>query len=287
MNEMIQFHKYEKHFETPPNAKTDNFVIAGALLNYNFGYACLQPWPTLGDKDLKHHLNSIVNGSPSEMAQAALKCCEIDGRARRAQINLFDSLSLPKYHQTLNCLDDLSIQIPNFDEFTHIKIKCNNDINNVFEIIKYFYKNKIIRLDFNSCLTVEELLEFISLLNSKHKSKIDFIEDPIPFDSFLWNDIQTESGLNFALDRGPMDSNSGYKIRIWKPTITLSEPKSYPLCITHNMDHELGMRYATYRAATSKYSSSIHGTGHFNLSQNGNGLGMDEYLESLQWDTLR
>lgn len=287
MNQIIQFHKYEKHFETPPNAKTDDIVIKGALLKYNFGYGCLQPWPTLGDENLKYHLNSIVNDTPTEMAQAALKCCEVDGRARREQINLFDSLDLPKYHQTLNCLDVLNIQIPNFDEFTHIKIKCNNDINNIFEIIKKIYKNVIIRLDFNSCLTVEEFLEFISLLKSEHKSKIDFIEDPIPYDSFLWDDIQTKSGLSFAFDRGPLHAYSGYKTRIWKPTITPSEPKSFPLCITHNMDHELGMRYATYRAATSKYSSSIHGTGHFNLSQNGNGLGMDEYLESLQWDTLR
>jgi len=287
MNQMIQFHTYEKHFETPPNAKTKDLVITGALLKYNFGYACLQPWPTLGDENLQYHLNSIQDGTFTEMVQAALKCCEIDGRARRSKINLFDSLSFPKYHQTLNCFDDLNIQMPNFDEFTHVKIKCNNDIKNIFEIIKALYKNSIIRLDFNSCLTVEEFLEFISLLDSDHKTKIDFIEDPIPYDAHLWDNIQNKSGLDLALDRGPIDAVSGYRTRIWKPNITASEPKSFPLCITHNMDHELGMRYATYRAATSKYTSSIHGTGHFDSSQNGTGLGMDEYLENLHWEILR
>ena len=52
------------------------------------------------------------------------------------------------------------------------------------------------------------------------------------------------------------------------------------------MDHEFGRRYATYCASISNYSINVHGIGNFNHANNGYGLGMDDYLESLTWNDL-
>ena len=52
------------------------------------------------------------------------------------------------------------------------------------------------------------------------------------------------------------------------------------------MDHELGRRYATYQSAIAGNAVSVHGTGTFDMSKNGHGLGMTEILDQLQWEEL-
>ena len=56
MKDKVQIHKYTNHFESPPNALSSSGTIEGALINHAGGYGCLQPWPSLGDDDLKYHL---------------------------------------------------------------------------------------------------------------------------------------------------------------------------------------------------------------------------------------
>ena len=148
------------------------------------------------------------------------------------------------------------------------------------EIINKFSRFKI-RLDFNESITPDQLMNFNESLSSHTRNNIDFIEDPFPYDPDLWFQYQKQTGLNFALDRGPYNANKGFKVRIWKPVILSSVETIQPICITHNMDHEFGRRYAAYCASITNYSIKVHGIGDFNHNRNGYGLGMDDYLESL------
>ena len=93
MKPIVKFHKYSLSFVNPPNAKTPSSTIKGALIMINGGYGCIQPWPTLGDKNLEYHLDSILSDTPSEIAQAAIKCCMIDSEARKKKFNLMIRLS--------------------------------------------------------------------------------------------------------------------------------------------------------------------------------------------------
>ena len=129
-------------------------------------------------------------------------------------------------------------------------------------------------------------MDFNESLSSHTRNNIEFIEDPFPYDPDLWFQYQKQTGLNFALDRGPYNANKGFKVRIWKPVILYSVETTQPICITHNMDHEFGRRYAAYCASITNYSIKVHGIGDFNHNKNGYGLGMDDYLESLSWKDL-
>ena len=142
------------------------------------------------------------------------------------------------------------------------------------------------RIDFNNSLTPDQLIGFCDSLSRELIERIDFIEDPFPYDPEIWNEYQQRTGIKFALDRGPYNAKKGFGIRVWKPLITPMVESNSPICITHNMDHELGRRYAIYCASVSKYCDNIHGTGEFNANNNGHGLGMDEYLKSLSWNDL-
>ena len=132
----------------------------------------------------------------------------------------------------------------------------------------------------------DQLMDFNESLSRHTRSNIDFIEDPFPYDPDLWCQYQEQTGLNFALDRGPYNANKGFKVRIWKPVILSFVETIQPICITHNMDHEFGRRYAAYCASITNYSIKVHGIGDFNHNKNGYGLGMDDYLESLSWKDL-
>ena len=285
MKQSIKFHKYSINFEKAPNSKTTNGEVEGALIKINGGYACIQPWITLGDNDLEYHLESIASNKPTDIAKAAIKCCFIDGKARSNKVDLFQSLTPPKYHLTFNPDDLFNIDPNSINSFTHLKIKSNENFVKTLEIINKFSQFKI-RLDFNESITPDQLIDFNESLSSHTRNKIDFIEDPFPYDPDLWCHYQKQTGLNFALDRGPYNAKKGFKVRIWKPVILSSIETIQPICITHNMDHEFGRRYAAYCASITNYSIKVHGIGDFNHNKNGYGLGMDDYLESLSWKDL-
>ena len=285
MKPIVKFHKYSLSFVNPPNARTPSSKIKGALIMINGGYGCIQPWPTLGDKNLEYHLDSILSETPSEIAQAAIKCCMIDSEARKNKFNLFESIKIPKHHLTLNHheYDELNTSLLN--QFTHIKLKSDNNYNSTIKIMNELMEFNF-RIDFNNSLTPDQLIGFCDSLSRDLIERIDFIEDPFPYDQKLWNEYQDRTGINFALDRGPYNADKGFSVRVWKPLITPKVESNSPICITHNMDHELGRRYAIYCASVSKYCDDIHGTGEFNANNNGHGLGMDEYLKSLSWNDL-
>ena len=285
MKQSIKFHRYSINFEKAPNSQTNNGEVEGALIKINGGYACIQPWKTLGDNDLEYHLESIASNKPTDIAKAAIKCCLIDGKARSNKVDLFQSLTPPKYHLTFNPDDLFNIDPNSINSFTHLKIKSNENFVKTLEIINKFSQFKI-RLDFNESITPDQLMNFNESLSSHTRNKIDFIEDPFPYDPDLWCHYQKQTGLNFALDRGPYNANKGFKVRIWKPVILSSIETIQPICITHNMDHEFGRRYAAYCASITNYSIKVHGIGDFNHNKNGYGLGMDDYLESLSWKDL-
>ena len=53
MKQSIKFHRYSINFKKAPNSQTTNGDVEGALIKINGGYACIQPWITLGDNDLE------------------------------------------------------------------------------------------------------------------------------------------------------------------------------------------------------------------------------------------
>jgi len=290
MKNKVQIHKYKIDFDSSPNALTPERIIEGALIKYDGGHGCLQPWPSLGDNDLTFHLSSIIENNPTDQVLACLKCCRIDAEARIKGIDLFDGLNVPKSHFAVPYLEGREISTALKDEmknFSHVKVKANNKINELAVYIENLPRHLSIRVDFNSSLEPSQLIEFTTSLSTNCLQRIDFIEDPFPYEPDMWKRHSEDSGVNFALDRGPKNANIGFAVRIWKPSVFCSEPVNMPICVTHNMDHELGKRYATYQSSVSKNAVTVHGTGSFDYSKNGTGLGMDEFLESLQWEDLK
>jgi len=290
MKDKAQVHKYSTHFDFSPNALSSAGTIEGALIRHNGGYGCLQPWPSLGDEDLDYHLLSIRKNNPTEQALACFRCCEIDGNARMKGIDLFENITIPEYHFTTSVPTNHKISDEFKNElkaFTHLKVKGIKDTVKVAHYLELLPENLFFRIDFNSSLNPEECFQFVQHLNQDCRNRIDFIEDPFPYDPAIWDRCTKETGINLALDRGPQDAEHGFNIRIWKPAIFPYVTNNVPVCVTHNMDHELGRRYAAYQSAITNHTVTVNGIGLFDEAKNGPGLGMCDLLENLLWDDLK
>ncbi len=268
--------RYRHRFEAAPNAKVAAGEVEGALVRSGDGYGCLQPWPKLGDEPLEAQLEALRRGSPMPPGEACLRCCEIDSAARRERRELLSGLKVPASHLLVEEIGTGTLT--RAAEVSLVKVKSAALVEALAGVAR-------VRVDFNATLDADGFRRFAASLSEPARAKIDFVEDPVPYDPGLWEELQAESGLRFALDRGPADATRGFVVRVWKPALTPDPPTGDRFCITHNMDHELGRRYAAYRAATFSGELVACGLGETDWA-GGCGLGMDEELARLEWRAL-
>jgi len=272
----MEFWRYDLSMEFPPNARTPSGVIEGALIREGGGYGCLQAWPSLGDLPLEGQLQALRDGTPTALGEACLLCCEIDAAARRDGRDLFDGVELPPSHLLVDRLDDDTLR--RAAEVGLVKVKRPELVAPLAQVAR-------VRIDFNCGLDAAGFGNFVDSLDAATRERIDFVEDPTPYDPRLWEALQAESGLSLALDRGPNDARQGFAVRVWKPACVAEPPAGELFCITHNMDHELGRRYAAYRAASFGGDLVACGLVGGALGE-GTGLGLDDWLENLSWREL-
>jgi O-succinylbenzoate synthase len=252
----------------------------GALLRVGNGFADLHPWPELGDLPLDAQLSMLARGETTAQSRASLKLARIDGAARASGVSLFEGLTIPDSHWPGNDPPE---------GFDTVKIKG----------VVAVPENVRIRIDFNATLTVAEFLEVAETLP---KARIDFIEDPCPYDPATWTQLREATGLRLALDR--FAGTGGFDVLVHKPALRAEWPVSErEIVVTSYMDHPLGQFGAAYVAA----SHTVNARGGLMthvlyepdafieriqrdrarlLPPAGTGLGFDDLLEKLPWMTL-
>src|SRR5206468_2316628 len=98
--------------------------------------------------------------------------------------------------------------------------------------------------------------EFARLARTLPRERIDFVEDPCPYDPATWRNLRHETGLRLALDRvAPASGRPDLRrpaadIVVIKPAVDEMPITEIPIIITSYMDHPLGQLHAAYVAAT-------------------------------------
>lgn len=258
-------------------------VREGALLRVNDGFADVHPWPGLGDAPLDEQLALLARGETTPLTRASLRCAAVDGDARRRGVSLFDGLTIPLSHW------------PGADppeEFDTVKLKSVDRIPDRVRL----------RLDFNARLTPEE---FVEIARALPRERIDFVEDPCPYDEHVWRDLHERTAIRLAADFLP---TAGCQlptalVRIHKPARDLDWPSHNDVVVTSYMDHAIGQFFAAYVAATHEvnprcglmthvlyepdaFFDHIERDGARLLPPRGTGLGFDELLERLPWKSI-
>jgi o-succinylbenzoate synthase len=315
----ISISRYRMHPQVAVNAKHDGSAVDGALMRVDGGFACLQPWPSLGDAPLALHLAELAAGQATPLAAAALACAREDGGARAAGRSLFAGLRVPPSHVTLAGRPDrAALAVAAAGPTGHVKIKAGpawRDAIGDWQAAAASCPQLRLRLDFNSTLAPHEFRAFAAAIGPELRATIDFIEDPCPFDPQLWHGLQHATGLQLAVDRGSDLPGAANFLGVVKPAvedaasqIAAAARSGRRLVITSNMDHPLGQLWAALHAARAACAGVLHGPcgllthGLFEPLPDfpspratngvleippGPGLGYDREWSALEWEPLR
>lgn len=300
------------------NFQRGSFARVGALLRINFnedlvGYADCHPWPEVGDEPLKEQLHLVSQGKSSPLIDSALASAYLDAEARAQKRLLVDQKAVPRSHFLgFNLLkwthqDSKSVQR---EGFTHLKFKVGKQLEEEIEQLLGLFKASSlkIRLDFNLCMTFESLTAFLKRIDLLQE-KIDFIEDPFPFDPVKWEAIQ-KKGWSLACDREVSKAiglSASARYLIIKPAMTLKEEreqiaKEQIKIVTSYVGHPLEQISAAYVAAQldpekkqlhgllshrlfelTPFSKQLNWQGAEFKIPSGTGWGFDEELAALDW----
>lgn len=254
----------------------------GALIRVDAGFADVHPWPELGDADLDEQLARLARGETTAVTRASLHLASLDGAARERGMSLFEGLTIPLSHWP-------GADPP--DGFDTVKIK---DVSRIPPGVR-------LRIDFNATLEAET---FVRIASTLPKERVDFVEDPCPYDEQVWRELKSRTGLRLAYDNPGAGEGRSYDVTIWKPALQIARPEG-DLVVTSYMDHPVGQFGAAYVAAahaaeidsrcglmthvlyeSNEFIDGIRTDGARLLPPPGSGIGFDDLLEQIPWRRL-
>jgi O-succinylbenzoate synthase len=275
----LWFHRYELTPRRALSSLARAGAREGALLRTEDGFADLHPWPELGDLPLEEQLALLAREEPTAQALASLRLARADGDARRRGVSLFEGLVIPDSHW------------PGADPpqgFDTVKIKGVEPVP----------AHVRIRIDFNGTLTANG---FVRLAETLPKSRVDFVEDPCPYDAATWRELRQLTGLRLAIDRYEGDVAD---VVVHKPALRADLPAfDREVVVTSYMDHPVGQLGAAWVAATHAVSrrcglmthelyepdpfvERMRRDGARLVPPAGTGVGFDDLLAKLPWKAL-
>ncbi len=325
---MIYFCPYTIHSRGSLNAVSRRKKFHGVLIKVNDGIGCLHPWPEFGDAPIDEQLKILREGGTSEVIERALRMAAVDGEARRCGVSLFEGLEIPPSHFSLdqNQPQELQMQRIISEGWRAIKTKGSAYSEKTISVLKGLVRLAgdaplKLRVDFNSCLTASQFADFMRALPHDVRGRIDFIEDPFPYDGTAWFEAQNELGVRLACDKGLKRTDEavihdcGYEIAVlkparreWRSTLAVI-PANARIVMTSAMDHAIGQSFAAWEAAMAWRELGArmdlcglcteqlferdafferlnsHG-GLLKLDRMGTGLGFDDVLAELKWEEL-
>jgi len=280
---LVDYWRYELKPKRRLSAVAAEGSRHGALIRVDGGVADVHPWPELGDAPFEEQLAMLARGETTPLTRASLEFARLDAAARREGRNLFEGLTIPPSHW------------PGPDPpagFDTVKLKSIDRIPDHLRL----------RIDFNATLTPDE---FVRIAATLPRERIDFIEDPCPYDAATWLDLRARTGLRLALDRAiakehrqeclchrshskePMwhrhsclCSFEGAGVLIIKPALEPVPNTDSEVVVTSYMDHPIGQLCAAYAAANAGITTTCGLITHV-LYEN------DPFIERMRIDGTR
>jgi O-succinylbenzoate synthase len=273
--------RYELKPRRPLSALAGARPRHGALIRTESGFADVHPWSELGDATLDEQLARLARGETTALTAASLRLAKLDAEARERDVSLFKGVTIPESHWPG------PDPPPSFDT---AKIKWSAGA------LAGAYR---LRIDFNAMLTAAE---FEQLAKTLPRDRIDFIEDPCPYEASTWRALRDRTGLRLALDREAADE--GVDVLVVKPAIQEVPQTTKEIVVTSYMDHPVGQLGAAFVAAKHATSPRCGLVTHVLFDSNefieqlgidgmrlvpplGTGVGFDDLLERLPWKRLQ
>lgn len=299
----IESHWYSLQPLTKLNSQVGSAPRFGSLLRVTFsedevGYTDLHPWTEWGDQPLHEQIRLLKSGMPTQLAQKALEYAKIDAEARAQGRSVFTQLPEIQNHILVT---DPRMVLPESCSGQVVKLKVGRDLKFERDWIEAFCKGPgLLRIDFNSSVKGGEFLKWIAGFSVDELKKIDYVEDPCPFDAEVWS--QAMRFVQLAVDRETVPSEWRSKfVLVSKPTAVDGDidPLEFKRVVfTHKMDHPFGARIAQFVASTFYHlhpgkkeicGLDLRGTYRktgFESFERGTGFGYNAVLRELKWTAV-
>jgi O-succinylbenzoate synthase len=266
----FSIHPYTLTARAALNARHRSAEVKGLLLRAEGGYACFQPWESLGDEPIVSHLEKSRHGNPTPLLENAFAAAAMDGRARREGRSLFDALIIPESHGTLTePVTPESAARWRERGFTTLKVKLGPDWRESMPGLHSAAAacpDLVWRFDFNESVSADEFFQWARSLDARLKQQIDIIEDPCPYSPCDWGDLEEAAGLRLAVDRQVDAPGAEGFVLVCKPArddaarmLERARRDGRKLIVTSNMDHPVGVAWAAYWAARFAADDCLHG----------------------------
>lgn len=315
----IYIHPYTLYSRGALNAVSQRREFHGVLVMVNEGVGCLHPWPEFGDPPVKDQLEILREGGTSKVIERALRMAEVDGAARRAGVSLFQDLEIPPCHYSWDQNQPSEAQMRQVLEegWQAIKTKGWGNVGEVLRWLDSFAAKAgdapvKLRADFNSCLEAYQFRNFMDWMPARVRERLDFVEDPFPYDPEAWEDAQRRHHVSLALDKALRGAEGGFEVAVLKPgrrewrEMLEGVPPQVRVVMTSAMDHAIGQSFAAYEAALAwgelggrldlcglatdhlfardAFFERVQGVGgRLHVDRQGTGLGFDDILKKLAW----
>ncbi|MCB1227928.1 MAG: hypothetical protein KDK99_19075 [Verrucomicrobiales bacterium] len=303
------------------NAASMRRVFPGALILVNGGYGCIHPWPEFGDDPVEVQLEKLAAGVVTPVIERALHCAQLDGAARAAGVSLLSGLEVPRSHYSWSFAQETRPQVERLlaEAWPAVKAKGFAHWGETLTFLEALDRAMgdvplRFRVDFNGCLGALSFNQFVQFMPLRTYRRLDWVEDPYPYEAETWQAARERWGIRLALDKGWRQGSEGFDAVIVKPARRDWRPiaeryPSHPLVLTSAMDHPLGQAFAAYEAAVARAElgdrvdlcglctqhlfapddfmdriASPGGQLAWDLS--GGGLGFGDLLERLPWRPL-
>jgi O-succinylbenzoate synthase len=330
---MIKFwhHKYELTPAGSLGPKAEATPRQGALLKVQWandliGYSDIFPWPEFGDAPIDDQLFALSRAKVSALVEQSIWLAKRDAARRVLKQNAFEGA--PKLRNHFLVTDYSKVTDATFKEiknanFTTLKLKLNKDVEAGAKVaLKAIRQHQMmLRLDFNACLDFQMFERFMSFFSKAEVTRIEFIEDPCPWDLSVWKEAAklAKLALDFEYENvnwSAVDSMP-FEFLVLKPARTdvdiaveRARQKNLKIVVSSSMDHPVGVAHAISVAADLKkdapalladsmacltnkiykmddFSLRILSQGPFISTVAGSGIGFDDLFAKIEWNELK
>lgn len=326
----VWYNKYKLTPVTAFGSVAENTDRIGALVRVQWndrlvGYADLHPWPELGDADIDTQLEAWRLGKISPLAEQAMWLAKRDAKLRELKLNAFSGKPKIKNHFFIGDFtksSDALMEEVRRAGFSTVKFKMGRDLSEEAKFLYKFIKQNpfTVRLDFNAKTDVNEYVRFMASLLPAERERIEFVEDPVPFDADVWTELSKFAPL--AIDN---EIDKVYKANlktlpfrhfILKPArqdvdkaLDFIDRHDLKVVVTSSLDHPVGVCHAMLLASelkmsmpsrladcgclsfgsyrTNSFSSKITVMGPYMTETEGTGIGFDDLFQQIAWINLR
>jgi O-succinylbenzoate synthase len=297
------------------NAISRRREFEGVLIQIDGGYACIHPWPELGDPPLAKCLLDLAGDRRWPIVRRAVRCAEYDRVARTFDHSLFEEMEVPQSHATIVKPESAVVERALEAGFTTVKLKagCHAVAEGQWlDTLSTQFPNVKWRLDFNESLESAEVSAFLLGLADHTRAAIDFVEDPCPYAESSWSVLHEQTRMRLAVDREASTLSATAQVMVIKPAVDepflLAEAAvkhHQQVVLTSYMDHPLGQAFAAWEAARLElqfpglvgmcglqthhlfepdaFSERLGPWAPAFQAPEGNGLGFDDLLDALPW----